>query len=282
MRPIFALAAACFAWIPFPASATLLDLAGERIYFTSDESARGKATWGALFDHSLDISAEGLGCRSATGNASVESWIQTEPIALGFHGQPWWDASVSVEINGYVDDAGWSCVSRVFVRHSPDRKHWTSWQPLEKKRQAQLEAEAREHSERWEKKPFPLWREVAKDPHAEGYAKKIVFTGSLEIPRSARARFEALLAEFAATNPPRPKFHEDAVRWILARQPDYLSDANPPFIGYVQFRFETYLGDERRLRSASISFLTMIDDLAGHLQDGHDYSGYDRWRFVAP
>lgn len=268
----------------FPkAFALSLTFAGDRIDFTSTEAVQGKATWSTSSKLPLDFTPAGLGCDAVIAdNAMIDASIETKPIAVGTYGQPWLDAGISIDVTGFVDDAGYSCVSRIFVRHSPDLKHWTTWQALTRKQPEQLAAELKRSEEIWQKKPRPLWREVAKDTAQDDYLRKIEFVGTLDVPRSIRARFENLLEEFAATKPRRPKFQEDAVRWIIAKDPDYFSDSTPPFVGYVQFQIEAYLGKERRLKSLIIYCISDADALAGHLQDGNDYSGLDRWQFIAP
>lgn len=279
MRAPTLLTAFALAAISTKAFALSLTIAGDRIDFTSPEAVQGKATWSTPSKLPLDFTPAGLGCDAVIAdNAMIDACIETKPIAVGTYGQPWLDADISVDVTGFIDEAGYSCVGRVFVRHSPDLKHWTTWQALMRKQPEQLAAELK----RWQKKPHPLWREVAHNAAEEEYIRKTIFVGTLDVPRSVRARFENRLEEFAATKPPRPKFQEDALRWILVKDPGYLAESTPSFIGYIQFQIEAYLGRERRIKSLSISCVSDADPLIGHLQDGNDYSGYDRWQFVAP
>ena len=109
-----------------------------------------------------------------------------------------------------------------------------------------------------------------------------IFKCSLEIPRFTRSRYEQLLVDFAKTNPARPKFQEDAVRWILSKEPAYF-EKETPFIGYVQFLIEADVGQSpRRLKAVEIEGTSFADGLMGHLTDANraDYEG--PWRFVAP
>ncbi len=110
----------------------------------------------------------------------------------------------------------------------------------------------------------------------------MIFKCSLEIPRSTRASYEQLLSSFAQTNPPRPKFQEDAVRWILAQDPDYFQK-EIPFVGYVQFLIEANVGrSPRRLKNVVISGMSLVDGLMGHLTDTNRADFEGAWRFVAP
>lgn len=281
MRASTLLLVLAISFTPHGIHATSLTLAGERIDFTSAEAVQGKATVSTLSKLPLDFTPAGLGCDAVSAdNAMIDACIETKPIPVGTHGQPWLDASLSVDVDSFVDDGGAPCIARIFVRHSPDLKNWTAWQVLAQKQPEQLKADLQRLEER-QKKPRPLWREIAKDPARENYLRKIVFTGTIDIPNSVRIRFEKQLEEFAATKPRRPKFQEDAVRWILAKNPAYFTEGTPPFVGYVQFQIEAYLGRERRIKSLIISCLSYAGPISGHLQDGNDYSGYDRWSFVA-
>lgn len=216
-------------------------------------------------------------------NGYTEAWVKTEPLALGSWGNPWHDVNLKVEVPGFVDEADWSCVSRVFVRHSPDRRHWTTWQPMFCMRPALLKAEQDEVNEMFEKHgPFkPVSQPIA------DYKKQIVFACSLTPPRTTRVAYEKLLAEFAATNPPHPRWQKDAVRWILAKDPDYFS-REIPFVGYVEFLIEADLGrSPRRLKNVMISATTLVDDLVPTVplpMDGRVDAppDGDHWSFVAP
>lgn len=265
--------------------ATIFDLVFERLDFTSPEAVRAKATVGGPADRPLDMTAEGLGCDAVgTDNAYVDAWVRTGPIPLGSYGQPWDQVGFTVEIQGFVDESGFSCVSRVFVRHSPDRKNWTAWQTLFRKTPAILKTEADQFERDWAKaSDRAIDDRVSEVGTTEAYKKRTVFTCDLGVPRRTREAYEKLLAEFAATNPPRPKFQEDAVRWILERKPHYL-EKDPPFIGYVEFLIEVGVGQSpRRLKSVTIYGSTLVDGLMGHLTDKNRAEFEDKkWSFVAP
>ena len=266
-------------------SATILDVIFENLSLTSAETVQGKAIWGSPSDRPLDITAEGLGCEAVgVDNSYVEAWLQTEPIALGSYRQPWSRAWLTIDIAGFVDQSGFSCVSGVFVRHSPDRKHWSSWQAMRQKSPEVLEAEMIDSEKR-----FPPRSDRARETASNSadamaaYKKRVIFVCDLAVPRTTREAYQSLLAGFAATNPPRPKFQEDAVRWILARDPHYL-ETDPPFIGYVEFLVEADLGKSpRRLKGLFISADNIVDELMGHLTDANrsEYAG-KKWSFVAP
>ncbi|MFA6287864.1 MAG: hypothetical protein WC661_10815 [Opitutaceae bacterium] len=233
---------------PFAVHATILDVALDGVSFKSLEEAKAGATWGSASNVPLDFTAEGLGCESASGNSFVEAWVQTNPIAVGSYRQPWRFGGFRIEVYGFVDER-WPLVDRVFVRHSPDRKHWTTWGQMVRSDQS----------------------------------KRMLFGCELAIPRTTRARYEELLAGFAKTNPPNPKFQEDAVRWILSKDPGYF-EKETPFIGYVQFLIEAHVGSgSRRLKGVSVCSDSIVDELRWHLTDANrsEYEG-KKWGFFAP
>ncbi|MFA6287865.1 MAG: hypothetical protein WC661_10820 [Opitutaceae bacterium] len=258
--------------------ATILAFVGERLDFDSPDAVKDKATWGGPTEHPLDFKAGGLGSESVMERGEIDAWVRTNPMALGSWGQPWRFAGFSVEVQGFKDGQR-SCVARVFVRHSPDRKHWTTWSAMSLKTAEELEAERIVMKKNFknslgpfgdESRPLDQWN-------------KAVFHCSLEVPRTTRASYEQLLEAFAKTKPPRPKFQEDAVRWILAQYPHYFEN-QPPFLGYVQFLFEINVGQSpRRLKSVTIGGFSLSDELMGHLTDANraEYEG-KKWSFVAP
>jgi hypothetical protein len=279
-RPFFVLSRmvlALFSACPL-ARAAILDLDISSYGFVERQGAAApQATWGVTIpsdtEYKLDRSTEGLGCEALPERASIEAWVLTEPRALGAYGQPWEECSVTVEIYKGAS-ANRPFFGKVFVRHGPDKRHWTSWQPLrmqtEHERaalydQAQKVDESRNpfsrrppwrshsHAARysWEQtmhRKENLWREwfgspPALDADRESYIKQIEFVGELGVPRATRARYERHLEAFAVTQPARPHFQADAVRWLLEREPDYFA-REVPFIGYLQVLVEDSLGSE--------------------------------------
>ncbi len=131
--------------------ATILDLAGERLDFTSLEALKDKAAWGGPTKYPLDLSSEGLGSAAVGEGAEIEVWVETAPLAVGAWRQPWSSANLTVEIDDGVDAEPRAHVGRVFVRHGPDRKHWTTWHAMERKSTAELKAEVERSIEMWGK-----------------------------------------------------------------------------------------------------------------------------------
>lgn len=101
-------------------------------------------------------------------------------------------------------------VGDVYVRYSPDAKHWSTWQVLQ----------SREPQNNTEKQ----------NPGRH-------FSGSIRVPYSEREEYGKLAAGYAKLDVPWKSDEDAAVRWILEKQPDFFT-RHLPFIGYVEFRFE--------------------------------------------
>jgi len=107
---------------------------------------------------------------------------------------------------------------QLYVRYSPDKKHWSSWQVLQNTS---------------EPKPADKGTE---------------FSGRLHVPRLEQNRYGELIQEYQKLDVPWKSDEEAAVKWILQKQPDFFAK-NLPFIGYVQFHFEGPFKGGQRITS---------------------------------
>jgi len=142
-------------------------------------------------------------------------------------------------------------LGNVFIRHSPDLKHWTDWQ---------VQEQQPEH-------PAP---NMSQSPRK----------GTLAIPRIHREHYQKLCDEFAVNSPDVPFRHEDVVRWILKGDPGYFAKGIP-FIGYVQVMVEASLSDQQRIKGIHVSACSVIDGMVYRIpaQEREELQG--KWSFVA-
>ena len=75
------------------------------------------------------VSTNGLGWGKGETNIYRAFWIQSIPVAIGTSWRPARAATVTVEVDSTSNDTS-SC----FVRYSPDKRHWSSWQALDQHR----------------------------------------------------------------------------------------------------------------------------------------------------
>ncbi len=73
------------------------------------------------------VSTNGLGWGNGQTNEYRDFWIQSVPVAIGTSWRPARSAYVTIEIDSQPSDP-----SSFYVRYSPDKKHWSSWQALDK------------------------------------------------------------------------------------------------------------------------------------------------------
>lgn len=258
MRKI-ALAAMGMLMLATSATAAILDFKSLSIDFCCFKDATAKATW-ATPEH-LQVTADGLGWDGEV-NSLRDGWIQTKPQALGLSWRPASAVSVRVQMepapqefalpNGQRSrpDAG-----DVYVRYSPDTKHWSSWQVLQR-------SEAQSTQEKESGGRF--------------------FGGQIRVPYAEMTEYRDLVQKYSRMDVPWVSDEEAAVRWILKEQPDFF-ERHLPFIGYVEFLYEGgfYGGQRIRTFNATISY-----GLSGIHQPPKDpslkrYNDSSPWSFVA-
>jgi len=155
----------------------------------------------------LTLNKDGLGWDGDT-QGSYDGSFTTAPIPTGTAWRPttWVTLTATIRPASQVFQKGmWR--GALFVRYSPDKKHWSSWQVL------------------------PVGAEPK--PVDNG----VQFTGMIQVPRLARSSYDALFQEYQKQDVPWTCDEEAAVKWILKKQPDFFSHCLP-FIGYLQFHFE--------------------------------------------
>jgi hypothetical protein len=114
------------------------------------------------------------------------------------------------------------------VRYSPDLKHWSSWQCLQR-------AEAQSNEEK-------------KNPGR-------YYSGTIRVPCRERSEYGRLLSQYSTLDVPWKSDEEAAVRWMLERDPESFSK-QIPFIGYIEFLFEGGFHGGQRIQSlrAEVSY----------------------------
>jgi hypothetical protein len=216
------------------------------IDFTNEKDASKKAVWSPA--DKLSVSSAGLGW-DGEADASWDGWIQTRPHAIGYSWRPTRNVSVSVEIQPAMCEAG-----GVYLRYSSDRKHWTSWQAL---------LRGRSPNDR---------RQV---PAGSSYH------GTIRVPYRDQQTYNRLLSEYSTMDVPWKSDEEAAVRWIVARDPDFFAE-QIPFIGYVEFLVEQGFAGSRRVKSFNAELGFGMGGLHVPPRDPPAYKDRDvPWRFVA-
>jgi hypothetical protein len=224
--------------------------------FTNSALAVNNVTWSE--PDKVVISTNGLGWDGQT-NESRDFWIQSIPVAIGTSWRPAQGANVSIEIAPQIKpkiiSIGQSNIvyvpygGSVFVRYSPDKKHWSSWQSLEEQR----------------------------DPGTNR-----VFHGSIEVPRIEQKKYFELFTEYSALDVDWKSDEEAAVKWILQREPDFF-EKQLPFVGYVQFRMEGSLSGGQRIEKIRMQLGWAVGGLHSIPKNPEvEKNRHGEWRFQAP
>ena len=199
----------------------------------TDAAATNAATWST--PDKLTVSTNGLGWDGVAAS-SRDGWIQTKPLALGLSWRTPGAVSVRVAIQPPTGEISLNSGQKttpyggdVYVRYSPDRKHWSSWQVLEQTR--------------------------TRTPPEEKKNPGRHFNATVQVPYRERERYGELLSEYSRLDVAWQSDEEAAVRWIVGREPDFFAK-QIPFIGYVEFLFEGQFYGSQRVRSfhAEISY----------------------------
>lgn len=211
-----------------PAFGAIFSNNSHEIDFTRTKEAKDKSSWSA----DLDINDKGLGWDGAV-DTSRNGWIQTTPIATGL----WWRPLTAVNVEVSLDPApqpfqlanGQTITpsgSNVFARYSPDRKNWSTWQPL-----------------------------IAVQPPDGSTPSKNIFRGFLSVPEREREEYVSLLDAYRKMDVDWASDEEAAVKWILEKHPRFF-ERTLPFIGYVEFLVESPFHGGQRITSlrANIPF----------------------------
>jgi hypothetical protein len=204
------------------AAASILDFKSLTIDFTMADDARAKAIWSE--PEKLNLTTNGLGWDGEVAS-SRDGWIHTAPLALGLSWRPPIAVSVRVTIHPmpteFVLNSGQKStpyIGDVYVRYSPDLRHWSTWQALQG-------GESQNSVEK-------------QNPGRH-------FIGTIRVPYSEREQYGRLLSEYAGLDVPWKSDEDAAVRWIVEKDPDFFA-TQLPFIGYVEFRYEgSFYGGQR-------------------------------------
>ena len=215
------------------------------IDFTDATDARAKATWSD--PDKLTVTAYGLEWDSEEA-PSDDEWMQTIPLATGLSWRPPYGASVRVTIHPGPAELDLDCgqpskpsAGSVYARYSPDLQHWSTWQVLQT-------AE-------------PISAADKENPGRH-------FKGSIRIPNSERRPYQKLIREYGQLDVPWKSDEDAAVRWILEKDPGFFS-RQLPFIGYVQFRYETgFYGGHLNITSFEAHVLFSISGVSSTPKDG--------------
>lgn len=217
--------------------------------FTKPDAVKKQAAWSPA--DRLDITDAGLGWDGAA-NAWRDAWIQTtEPIAIGRSWRPVQYARVSAEIIPagkfiFRGEHGMEFPSGIlYVRHSPDAKHWSDWQVL--------------------KYETPRDKENPKQR----------YHGELRIPYRERGAYANLTRQYSKMDVPWKSDEEAAVRWIVKNDPKFF-EKHRPFIGYLQFLFEISLRGSRRIEKISFDVSCGAGGMHSPPRDRSVYEERDR------
>lgn len=171
------------------------------------QPAKADAKFGFEPTSGLDVTDKGLGWSGELKYGQDGGFITT-PIALGTAWRPASGVSLGAKLRPVSQGERQGVTDgRFYVRYSPDKKHWSTWMPMQKE----------------------------KDPKAAEAGWDFLI--DLHVAKSESAAYHDLRLAYSKLDVPWKSDEEAAVRWILEKQPDFFAK-QLPFIGYIQIRFE--------------------------------------------
>jgi hypothetical protein len=237
------------------AAASILGSQTLEIDFTRSDDVARKATWSD--PDRLTSTARGFGL-DAEENACRDGWLQTIPVGIGTNWRPARSVQVNVTLkparrkvtlpNGQSYEPGGP---RMFARHSPDRMHWSDWQPLTHDRDASVKSNA------------------------------MLYHGELGTPVRNRKAYDKLREEYSKLDVPWADDEEALCAWIVKRDPTFF-EKQKPFVGYVQFLMEDCFPGGQRIESFSATMTWGVSGLHSFPKDPQverERSSLDGWNF---
>ena len=238
-----------------PAAGTIMGYSPLKIDFKKPKEASGQFTWSD--PQHLGMTAEGFGWQDEK-NASRDGWIETQPFGIGTSWRPTRQANIRIKLETdypAIVKTGESSkafyVPSIYVRHSPDRQHWSDWQPLD----------------------------ISEDPRNAG---KVLFTGSVGVARRSSQDYDDRLQAWSKRDDVAWSSDEDEFcTWLLTQDPKYF-DHHRPFVGYVQFLVEGSFRGSQRLQSLDAEISWAVGGVHSICKDPASekkHEGNGSWRF---
>ena len=241
------------------ARAGILGMSDLKIDFTKPATATEKATWSD--PQHLGCTEQGFGW-DGDAKSSRDGWIETTPVSIGVSWRPTSAAHIRVKLQtNYppIEATGPNSkafyVPSIYVRHSPDREHWSDWQPLD----------------------------ISEDAGQPG---TVLFTTRLGVPRRDSSDYYDRLRIWSRRDDVGWASDEEAFcTWLVEQDPEYF-EKHRPFVGHVQFLMEDSFRGGQRLKSfdAEISWAvsgihTLPKDPPAERKHFEGEGGDSGWRF---
>jgi hypothetical protein len=227
-----------------------------KINFTDANDAKVKATWSE--PDKINITEKGLGW-DGQANASRDSWVQTIPLAIGLSWRPAQSANITVELKPEIKSIKLPngqtytpYIGSMFVRYSPDGKNWSTWQAMEY--------------------PKPQGKAITQRK----------YTAFVNVPQRKRKDYISYMEKYQKMDVPWVSDEEALVKWIIEQEPQFFNKSMP-FVGYVQFLYETSLPANQRITELHARAHFGLSGLHQPPKDKHAYKDRENipWRFKA-
>ena len=167
------------------------------------------------------------------------------PVALTYH--PLYSVGITATVQPTNTlSTPFPSEGHVYVRYGIDTQHWSTWIPL---------------------------------PRSQDKEGPIRFGLSLEVPTIQRKSFMDYQRQFSQLNTPPTYQVGDTLDWIQEQDPQFLEN-NIPFIGYLQFLYET---DETGADEIDRIDITIMRAYGGMIPyPPSEKANHGPWKYIVP
>jgi len=198
------------------AEAQVIEIGAFDLDFTHPDTVKGRVE---TFPTDLKMSTKGLGYDEQTpATLPVMHFLTTQPTALGSGWTTVSNVTIHARLKVDFKDNGMYALGNLYLRYSPDAVHWSTWQ------------------------------NTTGGTRAHKASLVHTYEGRLSVPDIEQEPYFDLLKQFYKAEPEQTGNEQAAVRWITKRDAHYF-EKTLPFIGYIDFLFETSLNSGQHIKS---------------------------------
>ncbi len=232
-----------------PAEASGIGTTRLTVDFTKPHEAARQARWDDM--DIIRCGAKGLGWgETKDANTSRESTLfTTEPMGIGSSWRPTRNADIRVKLT-WTGAQAEKAIGHLYVRYGCDGEHWSQW------------------------------RDVPAVRTDKPLATKEYRT-HIRVPRATRLRYDAWLRKYAETDVPWKSDEEAAVTALMERSYGDYFEHYRPFVGYLQFMYETEFRGGTHLESLQAGVTWVLPGAHYPPEDKQARQGRDgpwRWK----
>ncbi|MBP7653056.1 hypothetical protein KA977_06520 [Candidatus Dependentiae bacterium] len=223
-------------------NASILGMEYKEIIFNQNDT-----TIDAIWADNLKITQSGLESPKLESLMSIETWIKINKMSAGYAWRPPENSNIRLFIDGIGSE---TFPLQVYVRFGCDGKHWSTWYKMN------IDFN------------YKFFRKKA----------KWIFSYELRIPKDKQENeYSKLFSEWGQTDVAWSSDENAFCEYLINKKPDFFRD-NFPFIGYLQFLFESSsLKEKIIIKSISIESAYGVGGMHSKPKEGYIPDYNSKW-----